>query len=559
MTVLPVVERELRVASRRWQTYWGRAVGALAATVIAGYSLLLTAAARGGVQSADSGATMFWVLSGFACLFSVLAGVTYTADSVSSERREGTLGLLFLTDLGGVDVALGKLAANSLGAFYGLLAVLPVMGITILLGGVTAGEYARVTLLLVVCLASTLSLGLFASTCAGGSRNAGMLAFLFAVLLVAFFPLLGPSLDWALERAHWQVENTDVWSRRLSSISPFGALQLSMDAGYKLKPGGYWATIGVTAAAGIAAILASSWRLPRVWQDKPLQPSKAPPGSWKNLFRYTGDRRTRLLDRSPVAWLSVRHLARRGFPWLILSGGAIIFASIAWHDETIVRDAWWFFFITGLIQFALKFWLASDASRQLLEDRRSGAIELQMVSPLSTTELIRGHLLAVWRLALYPIITLLVGDVILLSYAAGSAGFSGDDRDSRQFFTMWLVREIIFVADLFALAWVSLHAGMVSPSARAPRGVITKVLLLPWLISAAVLPVAFYMFTQSPRWAERFDGVMATLAWALLCLGNDAFWALYARRRLMNQFRERATRPLAAAGGLSPLRLFRRA
>ncbi|HQU46125.1 MAG TPA: hypothetical protein PK867_25150, partial [Pirellulales bacterium] len=41
-----------------------------------------------------------------------------TADCISSERREGTLGLLFLTDLRGHDVVLGKLVVAGLGAFY---------------------------------------------------------------------------------------------------------------------------------------------------------------------------------------------------------------------------------------------------------------------------------------------------------------------------------------------------------------------------------------------------------------------------------------------------------
>ena len=39
---------------------------------------------------------------------SAIAGLVLTADCISQERREGTLGLLFLTDLRGPDVALGN-------------------------------------------------------------------------------------------------------------------------------------------------------------------------------------------------------------------------------------------------------------------------------------------------------------------------------------------------------------------------------------------------------------------------------------------------------------------
>ena len=48
------------------------------------------------------------------------AGLLGTADCVSSEKRDGTLGLLFLTDLKGYDVICGKLAANSVSVLYGL-------------------------------------------------------------------------------------------------------------------------------------------------------------------------------------------------------------------------------------------------------------------------------------------------------------------------------------------------------------------------------------------------------------------------------------------------------
>jgi ABC-type transport system involved in cytochrome c biogenesis permease component len=40
---------------------------------------------------------------------------------VSSEKREGTLGLLFLTPLTGMDIVLGKMACHSLQLGYGVV------------------------------------------------------------------------------------------------------------------------------------------------------------------------------------------------------------------------------------------------------------------------------------------------------------------------------------------------------------------------------------------------------------------------------------------------------
>src|SRR5688572_27689924 len=80
------------------------------------------------------------VLSWLALAYAMVAGIHATADCVSEEKREGTLGLLFLTDLKGYDVILGKLSATSLGAIYAMLAILPMISLGLLMGGVTLKE-----------------------------------------------------------------------------------------------------------------------------------------------------------------------------------------------------------------------------------------------------------------------------------------------------------------------------------------------------------------------------------------------------------------------------------
>src|SRR5256885_16871678 len=77
-----------------------------------------------------------------------LAGLLLTSDCISQERREGTLGLLFLTDLRGRDVAFGKLAAKGIAPFYGLLAMFPCLAVCVIVGGVTAGGGGGLSLVL---------------------------------------------------------------------------------------------------------------------------------------------------------------------------------------------------------------------------------------------------------------------------------------------------------------------------------------------------------------------------------------------------------------------------
>src|SRR5438477_8359528 len=155
MTFLPIVDRELRVAARRPATYWTRLVFAIAGAGIVSLALLFAAAAQTGASGI--GGWLFYFLSLLALGFSAFAGVFLTADCLSEEKREGTLGLLFLTDLKGYDVVLGKLAVTSLNAFYALLAICPVLALPMLMGGVTFGELGRVMLALVNTLVFSLA------------------------------------------------------------------------------------------------------------------------------------------------------------------------------------------------------------------------------------------------------------------------------------------------------------------------------------------------------------------------------------------------------------------
>jgi ABC-type transport system involved in cytochrome c biogenesis permease component len=114
MTFLPVVERELRVAARRRGTYWSRLAAAVIGWAVAAW--VLTAASAAGAQT---GAVVFNVLAALVFVYAALAGLLATADCLSEEKRDGTLGLLFLTDLKGYDVVFGKLASTSVKTICG--------------------------------------------------------------------------------------------------------------------------------------------------------------------------------------------------------------------------------------------------------------------------------------------------------------------------------------------------------------------------------------------------------------------------------------------------------
>src|SRR5213075_2891940 len=117
-------------------------------------------------------AGLFYSLTLIVLGFSALAGPFLTADCLSEEKREGTLGLLFLTDLKGLDVVAGKLAATSLHVIYALLAIFPIMAIPLLMGGVSPGEFWRLLLVLLATLFWSLGIGMLSSALHREARQA---------------------------------------------------------------------------------------------------------------------------------------------------------------------------------------------------------------------------------------------------------------------------------------------------------------------------------------------------------------------------------------------------
>src|SRR5262245_16025590 len=185
MTFLPVAERELRVASRKRSTLWVRVVAALVALVVGGGFLVLsTVGFAFGTTSLGKGlfGTLTWLSLGVA----LSAGLFLTSDCLSQEKREGTMGFLFLTDLSGYDLVLGKLLATSLRGFYAVLAVFPVLAVTLLMGGVTGAQFWNTALALVSALFLSLAAGLFTSAISRDSQRALAGRLVLVVLLVGW-------------------------------------------------------------------------------------------------------------------------------------------------------------------------------------------------------------------------------------------------------------------------------------------------------------------------------------------------------------------------------------
>jgi ABC-type transport system involved in multi-copper enzyme maturation permease subunit len=178
----PVIGRELIAQSRQPATYWLRVAGA------AGVMTVFALAASGPSRSGrELGEYLFDALNAAAYHVILLCVPLLTADSISRERREGTLGLLFLTPLRARDIVAGKAISQALRGSTLLIGLVPMLLLPVLLGGVgwlkavvTVGIHACAFLV-------ALTAGLVVSSLAERPGRAALGAVLFA--LVAVMPL----------------------------------------------------------------------------------------------------------------------------------------------------------------------------------------------------------------------------------------------------------------------------------------------------------------------------------------------------------------------------------
>lgn len=524
MTFLPIVERELRVAARRSSTYWMRTGVVLVVVLVAGWVFMVSTGSR----SSEIGRMLFYVLTAAAALYCLFAGVRSTADCLSEEKREGTLGLLFLTNLRGYDIVLGKLAANSLGTIYGVLAIIPALGLPILLGGTSVGQVIRVSASLVVMLSFSLTAGMLASAICRSSRKAMTSAFLFILLFTAGVPALGSWLAYLYRDGH-VVEP-------FLLTSPVYNFIVGLDEFYLRSGDGYlWSLMTVMVLTvsflGMAALIT-----PRAWQDRPML--KRDPGS--GATAQAADRRafrSRLLDENPFFWLATRPQSRVIYPWI---GYAVIGIIWLWGIGKCGSD--WFnlgiyvataFFLNSM----LKVWVASEACRQIAFERRYGTLELLLATPLSVREIVTGQRLALQRQFGLPIAVALALEVLMLAGVLQDTSVSGTDRSMWRW--IWFLAMVGFILDLVAFFWMGLWAGLTARDARrAYTRIISAILVLPWVLYLGFLG-ALAVGVFGPAYEISWKVYVAM--WFLSGAAVDVCFALISRERLLNEFRARAT------------------
>jgi ABC-type transport system involved in multi-copper enzyme maturation permease subunit len=517
MNLIPLVEHELRAAVRRPRTFRMRLAAGGVAIGICCWGLLVWADWK---SAASLGHSLLEILGWTGFIAAALSGLFLTSDCISQERREGTLGLLFLTDLRGRDVAFGKLVASGLTPVYCLLAMFPPLTVCVIVGGVTAGEVWRLWMVLLNTLFFSLSVAMLTSTICRQQRAAQAVALLAIFLSVFRLPLLGAGL--AASSSHSLVCSFVFF------LSPACNYLLAYDAPYRSAPGSFWGSLLMTDLLAWGCLLAAGRLLPRMSSEEASLFIRRPGGRWPRLQSRGAAKRQRLrqelLSRNPIAWLASRDGWKQHLTWCLPALALWIWlrfepASVGGTSVQISFAAF------AAIHVFFKVWVGADASHAFASDRLSGTLELLLSTPLQTREVAAGMLSAFERRFAGPLAALLFLDaalaVKLLSVGDPSAAFAVG------------AGAVMLLADSYCLCWVGLWRGLAArDSARAILATLWRVLVLPWIFFGAGVGI----FRQSTL--AEFAGM-----WLFLGLLTDVVLWVNARDFFHGHFRTMALRP----------------
>jgi len=532
MTFLPIVEREMRTRARRAATHWSRWAVAVAGS-LAVFQVFSGYAAGGNLTM--TGQAAYASLAAMAFVLACAAALL-TADSVSAERREGTLGLLFLTDLKGYDVILGKLAATGLDGFYMLLGFAPALALPLLAGGVTGGELFRKTLALLNVLFVTLAAGLWVSTRA----QIQFLAMRNSLLLVVGL-MVGP---WFLFRL-LPASLSTVFSVNMSS--PYYSFRVGSDLLYNASGAAFWCSLVATHLEAWILLLVASRAIARNWRNevrvKRTRSEKATRRAElaSNAAVVEPIWRPSLGDGDPIVWRA-RQLPRQSttlwvaalvwsLPWILMW---LLYLNTKVGTATLLSYG-----VTAVTHFGSAALITWAAGRFFTVARHNGELELLMSTPVGARNIVSGQWAALWDRLRWPLLFVLFTLTVPLGVQALTRGLGPLPFGV----FVGLLNCVIAVANtmlsVLALCWVGMWFSL-----RAPKPIVAGawtvglVCGLPWLVTG-VFQIGLRMsgLMAAPGGGVSPGFIVAYFAAPLLGLAINLCLLRWAKERLSGELR----------------------
>jgi len=529
MRFLPVVHRELLVLSRRPSTFWLRSIGGAILVLLLFFLLRLEDFAP-----IELGQLIFSFMTSFLCLGALLYGILHGADCISRERREGTLGLLFLTPLQSYDIFFGKFVSRAVDGLQFLFVATPILSICFAFGGLSSKALLWEPVILISLLFFSFSISLLVSTLTESS----IWAFIFSFLLVSFFAIL-PLLI-AITVVFFFTED-DALLFLLISLSPLGAHLCLLNAELSASSGIFqnyfyplaitWGYISISTILSLS-LLHRAWRKAHDFEKRSIWHSLWQILRRKNRqkFHASGPKNLRvwILNRIPLVWLLFRcpyqtiqkMIGILILPALLFLWFFIIYLHGIHQDPLLYQDLLSEAALVPcavLAHFVLRLSFAIAALRYWIVSAHQGAFPLLLISPLRPKDWLLGQVGGLSLLYLpASLAVILLFDYPVWDYSPASLSFL-------------LFHTLSLPLDLAAIALLALWIGPIS------KGVIQGIVAIFWRI---FLPWIFYLpYILSYPYGDPWEFML------YLKVGNALLWISLSLYRILYNFQDFVTEP----------------
>lgn len=469
MILGPIIERELRIRARSRTTYWLRLAAALVGLLFCFQQLVVTALMR---SPAALGRNVFNGIVGAAFVFGCSACLL-TADAISTERREGTLGLLFLSGARSLDVISGKLLSAGLTSLCAIIAFVPALVLPLLAGGIAGEEIIRKGAALVATLWFALGAGLFGSALER-DRTKAIRGALLITGIILVLPFLG-----------FKVSSGGV-VHYLGLLSPLVLTKAAGEPMFSASPEEFWISLALVQALGWLLVIGAGLLLHRAVLLDSSAVIERPVAVAEETKKAIGIGRWQpdQGDSDPVEWLVFRGKGISAGLWLGGVLGLVVSRSLALilpffgarANPVLWLMAWPLGIGGALLGGAM---VALVATRFFARARRTGELELLLTSPVGAKTLVSDQWKVLARVFVWPVLGLQAA--VLLPFAC----LWGLKLTSMAtVFVLTLALNLLNTGlATTALCWASMRFAL---KARSPAAAIATTVALaqgiPWMI-----------------------------------------------------------------------------
>ena len=186
-----------------------------------------------------------------------------------------------------------------------------------------------------------------------------------------------------------------------------------------------------------------------------------------------------LLDHHPMTWMVMREKLKLKYVWTFVVSVLFIWVMGYMFNGEIMAEPTLLISLGMFVHFFLKIWVASEAASAIAEDRRTGALELVVTTPLGAHGIVHGifkaSLLQFWK----PVLLLVAAEALLVCTIVAP----GRDQDISLLRFQYLAAIGMLVADMMSIGWVAMwHALKTGSSHKAIGRSVVWMLALPWVI-----------------------------------------------------------------------------